>query len=69
MTTIDVTLSPALSATDPQKGGIDGHLASDDRAALDAIGKKAVFERRFNFWTALGITVCISGTVSASKQN
>lgn len=37
---------------------------SDDAAAMEAIGKKPEFERRFNFWTALAITICISGTVS-----
>lgn len=42
---------------------------SDDQAALAAIGKKSAFTRRFNFWTALAITVCISGTVSILPNN
>ncbi|KAL1624676.1 polyamine transporter tpo5 [Neofusicoccum ribis] len=40
-------------------------LYEDDRAALEAIGKTQAFDRRFDFWSALGFTVCISGTVQA----
>lgn len=43
--------------------GIDNALSEDDRAALAAIGKAQVYHRKFNFWSALGLTVCISGTV------
>ncbi|KAL5329619.1 hypothetical protein ACEPPN_003134 [Leptodophora sp. 'Broadleaf-Isolate-01'] len=36
-------------------------LSLDDQAGLMAIGKKPVFERKFNFWTALCITACATG--------
>ena len=38
-------------------------LTADDAAGLAAIGKTQAFTRKFNFWTALAITVCINATV------
>lgn len=43
-------------------------LSLDDQAGLMAIGKKPVFERKFNFWTALCITACATGAVSGKWQ-
>lgn len=39
-------------------------ITKDDAAALFAIGKTQVFVRRFNFWSVLAISVCVTGTVS-----
>lgn len=38
---------------------------ADDQAAMAAIGKKPAFKRRFNFWTAMAITICMTGTASS----
>lgn len=38
---------------------------ADDQAAMEAIGKKPAFTRRFNFWTAMAITICMTGTASS----
>ncbi|KAK7424578.1 hypothetical protein QQZ08_008588 [Neonectria magnoliae] len=37
-------------------------LDADDVAGLAAIGKAPVFNRKFNFWTAVTMTVCINAT-------
>ncbi|KAH7007048.1 hypothetical protein EDB80DRAFT_880559 [Ilyonectria destructans] len=37
-------------------------LHDEDAAGLAAIGKTPAFARKFNFWTALAITVCINAT-------
>ncbi|VUC23388.1 unnamed protein product [Clonostachys rosea] len=37
-------------------------LDADDVAGLAAIGKAPVFTRKFNFWTAVAMTVCINAT-------
>ncbi|KAK7708721.1 hypothetical protein SLS57_008938 [Botryosphaeria dothidea] len=50
---------PLHKTVDP---GRHDPLDEDDRAALEAIGKTQAFHRKFNFWSALGFTVCISGT-------
>lgn len=42
----------------------DHTIADDDAAGLAAIGKTQAFDRRFGFWTVLGIGICVSGTVS-----
>lgn len=44
-------------------------LGEEDRDGMNAIGKKQVFKRRFNFWSALGLTVCISATVRVHSIN
>lgn len=42
-------------------------LYDEDAAGLAAIGKTPAFARKFNFWTALAITVCINATVRLMK--
>lgn len=42
-------------------------LAADDKAAMAAIGAEQVLRRRFNFWTALALGVCTSGTVGQRR--
>ncbi|KAJ9493653.1 hypothetical protein H2202_010858 [Exophiala xenobiotica] len=52
-----------------RKTRTEKEISADDKAALAAIGAEQVFHRRFNFWTALALGVCTSGTwagISAS---
>ena len=42
-------------------------LAIDDQDAMHAIGKKQAFTRKFDFWSALGFTVCVNATVSVCR--
>lgn len=57
---------PLHKTVDP---GRHDPLDEDDRAALEAIGKTQAFHRKFNFWSALGFTVCISGTVRLAASH
>lgn len=55
-----------IQLTQPTKVVVPRHhneLDIDDAAGLAAIGKTQAFNRKFNFWTALAITVCINATV------
>ncbi|CAG9998476.1 unnamed protein product [Clonostachys byssicola] len=54
ITSFDAHNKPA----NPHYDGLD----ADDAAGLAAIGKAPVFKRKFNFWTAVAMTVCINAT-------
>jgi hypothetical protein len=55
ITSFDAHNKPSV----PHYDGLD----ADDAAGLAAIGKAPVFKRKFNFWTAVAMTVCINATV------
>ena len=55
----------AISAMEENVSSLkNGSPMDDDQIAMAAIGKEAALNRRFNFWTALGLTICMSATAS-----